>query len=70
MKNVRAKTIEPPGRKAFFFSAHELNVVALSRALGLEDPSLPAYGSSFILETLQDETHNYHVKVRIIIRYQ
>ncbi|XP_033231389.1 venom acid phosphatase Acph-1-like [Belonocnema kinseyi] len=63
MKAIREGKLDPPSRKAFFFSAHELNVVALSRTLGLEDPALPSYGSTFILETLQDEKKEYFVRV-------
>ena len=69
MKKVREGKLDPPSRKAFFFSAHELNVVALSRTLGLEDPAVPSYGSTFILETLQDENNEYFVRVRENMQY-
>lgn len=45
IKEVRAGTMMPPDRKAFFFSAHELNVVSFARVLGLNTPILPSYGS-------------------------
>ncbi|XP_043273013.1 venom acid phosphatase Acph-1-like [Venturia canescens] len=57
--------LKPRERKAFFFSAHEVNVAALARALGTDDPIIPAYGSTIIFETLQDNANRYYVKVML-----
>ncbi|XP_043470507.1 venom acid phosphatase Acph-1-like [Leptopilina heterotoma] len=63
IKEVRAGTMKPPDRKAFFFSAHELNVVSFARVLGLNTPILPSYGSTFIIETLQNESNDYFIRI-------
>ncbi|XP_015606223.1 venom acid phosphatase Acph-1 [Cephus cinctus] len=63
IKELRTGNLRPSGRKAFFFSAHELNVATFVRTLGTDDPVLPAYGSTVILETLQDENEMYYIRV-------
>ncbi|XP_015177590.1 PREDICTED: venom acid phosphatase Acph-1-like [Polistes dominula] len=55
--------LTPADRKAFLFSAHEVNVAALARALGTNEPLLPAYGSTIILETLRDKKGTYYIRV-------
>lgn len=55
--------LEPTDRKAFLFSAHEVNVAALARTLGTNEPLLPAYGSTIILETLRDKKGTYYIRV-------
>ncbi|XP_076643513.1 venom acid phosphatase Acph-1 [Halictus rubicundus] len=59
----KAGKLEPYDRKAFLFSAHEMNVAAVAKALGLQEPVIPAYGSTLILETLRDKKRNYYVRV-------
>lgn len=54
----------PRDRKAFLFGAHEVNVAALAYALGTDEPRIPAYGSTIILETLRDRKGIYYVRVR------
>lgn len=65
MKDYAGGCLKPLGRKAFLFSAHERNVGGLARTLGTNNPQLPDYGSTIIIETLQDsEKHdNYFVRV-------
>ncbi|KAK0095347.1 hypothetical protein PV326_008627 [Microctonus aethiopoides] len=63
MKALRDGILEPSNRKAFLYAAHEFNVVAMSRALGLENPVIPSYGSAIIFETLQDEKKRLYVKI-------
>ncbi|XP_051159786.1 venom acid phosphatase Acph-1-like isoform X2 [Leptopilina boulardi] len=63
IKEVRRGTLKPPDRKAFFFSAHELNVVSFARVLGLNTPVLPNYGSTFIIETLENENNDYFIRI-------
>ncbi|XP_063987803.1 venom acid phosphatase Acph-1-like isoform X2 [Diachasmimorpha longicaudata] len=63
MKALRSEKLDPPTVKAFFYSAHELNVVSMARTLGTDDPVIPLYGSAIIFETLQDEKNRYYVKV-------
>ncbi|KAI4492993.1 hypothetical protein M0802_009763 [Mischocyttarus mexicanus] len=53
----------PTDRKAFLFSAHEVNVAALAKTLGTNEPLLPAYGSTIILETLRDKKGSYFIRV-------
>ncbi|XP_053597176.1 venom acid phosphatase Acph-1-like [Microplitis demolitor] len=65
MKALRDGVLQPHERKAFFYSAHELNVAAAARALGTNDPILPLYGSTIIFETLKDEHNNYFIKVQL-----
>ncbi|XP_046813955.1 venom acid phosphatase Acph-1-like [Vespa crabro] len=55
--------LQPTDRKAFLFSAHEVNVAALARTLGTNEPLLPAYGSTIILETLRDKKGTYYIRV-------
>ncbi|KAK2577299.1 hypothetical protein KPH14_003433 [Odynerus spinipes] len=55
--------LEPADRKAFLFSAHETNVAAFARTLGTNEPVIPAYGSTIILETLRDKKGTYYVRV-------
>lgn len=57
--------LEPPDRNAFLFSAHEVNVAAMAQVLGLEEPVIPAYGSTIILETLRDKKRTYYVRVSV-----
>ncbi|XP_066585017.1 venom acid phosphatase Acph-1-like isoform X2 [Prorops nasuta] len=63
MQDLRGEKLVPEGRKAFLFGAHEVNVAALARTLGTNEPSLPSYGSTIILETLQDKKGLYYVRV-------
>lgn len=58
-----AGRLKPYDRKAFFFSGHEMNVAAFARALELDEPIIPLYGSTIILETLRDKKKNYYVRV-------
>lgn len=51
-------------RKAFLFGSHEANVAAVAYALGTNEPKVPAYGSTIILETLQDKKGIYYIRVR------
>lgn len=53
-------------RKAFLFGAHEVNIAALANALGVNEPRVPAYGSTMILETLQDKKGIYYVRVHYV----
>ncbi|XP_017753423.1 PREDICTED: venom acid phosphatase Acph-1-like [Eufriesea mexicana] len=62
IKTYIAGRLEPYDRKAFLFSAHEMNVAAVAKALGLDEPIVPAYGSTIILETLRDKKGNYYVR--------
>ncbi|XP_076234090.1 venom acid phosphatase Acph-1 [Calliopsis andreniformis] len=57
--------LEPYDRKAFLFSAHEVNVAAVAKVLELDEPAIPAYGSALILETLRDKKGTYYVRVRL-----
>ncbi|XP_032682321.1 venom acid phosphatase Acph-1-like [Odontomachus brunneus] len=50
-------------KKAFLFGSHEVNVAALSYALGTNEPTIPAYGSTIILETHRDKKGSYYVRV-------
>lgn len=61
----KAGKLEPSDRKAFFFSAHEMNVAAVAKALELDEPVIPAYGSTIILETLRDKKGTYYVRVNV-----
>lgn len=45
----------PRDRKAFLFGGHEFNVAALAYALGTNEPTVPNYGATIILETLRDK---------------
>ncbi|XP_011308148.1 venom acid phosphatase Acph-1 [Fopius arisanus] len=63
MKALRSENLDPLNRKAFLYSAHELNVVSMARTLGTDDPVVPLYGSAIIFETLKDETNRFYVKV-------
>lgn len=63
-----AGRLKPYDRKAFFFSGHEMNVAAVVRALELDEPIIPLYGSTIILETLRDKKKNYYIRVNILIR--
>lgn len=54
----------PHDRKAFLFGSHEVNIAAVAYALGTNEPTVPAYGSTIILETLQDKKGIYYVRVR------
>ncbi|KAL6448953.1 hypothetical protein ACFW04_000589 [Cataglyphis niger] len=58
----RAKKM-PHDRKAFLFGCHEVNIAAVAYALGTNEPAVPAYGSTIILETLQDKKGIYYVRV-------
>ncbi|XP_031841386.1 venom acid phosphatase Acph-1 [Nomia melanderi] len=55
--------LEPSDRNAFLFSGHEVNVAAVAKALDLDEPVIPAYGSTIILETLRDKKRTYYVRV-------
>lgn len=63
-----AGRLKPYDRKAFFFSGHEMNVAAVVTALELDEPIIPLYGSTIILETLRDKKKNYYIRVNILIR--
>lgn len=63
IKSFVDESLKPPSRKLFLYSAHELNVAALSRSIGIKDPVLPEYGSAILIETLQDESKKYFVRV-------
>ncbi|XP_011703039.1 PREDICTED: venom acid phosphatase Acph-1-like isoform X2 [Wasmannia auropunctata] len=52
-----------PDRKAFLFGSHEFNIAALIYALGTNEPTVPAYGATIILETLRDKKGIYYVRV-------
>ncbi|GAB1861179.1 Venom acid phosphatase Acph-1 [Camponotus japonicus] len=53
----------PHDRKAFFFGSHEVNIAAVAYALGTNEPTVPAYGATIILETVQDKKGIYYVRV-------
>ncbi|EZA51681.1 hypothetical protein DMN91_004205 [Ooceraea biroi] len=53
----------PQDRKAFLFGSHEVNVAAVAYALGTNEPAVPAYGSTIILETLRDKAGLYYIRV-------
>ncbi|XP_053971614.1 venom acid phosphatase Acph-1-like [Hylaeus volcanicus] len=59
----KAGKLMPYDRKAFLFAGHEMNVAAVARALDLDEPVVPAYGSTIILETLRDKKGSYYVRV-------
>lgn len=59
----------PHDRKAFFFGSHEVNIAAIAYALGTNEPTVPAYGATIILETLQDKKGIYYVRVRYMILF-
>ena len=61
--DLQDEVFELSQRKAFFFSSHEVNVAALARTLGTDDPVIPLYGSTIILETLRDKMDQYYVRV-------
>ncbi|KAG7202134.1 hypothetical protein KM043_015820 [Ampulex compressa] len=63
IRDYQAGKLKPPDRKAFLFSAHEVNVAAFARTLGTNEPLIPAYGSAIILETLRDKKGTYFVRV-------
>ncbi|KAL0125244.1 hypothetical protein PUN28_004407 [Cardiocondyla obscurior] len=50
-------------RIAFLFSAHEVNVASLAYALGTNEPTIPAYGATIIIETLRDKKGIYYIRV-------
>lgn len=54
-------------RKAFLFGAHEHNVASLAYTLGTNEPTVPAYGATIILETLRDKKGIYYVRVYYMI---
>ncbi|XP_012269189.2 venom acid phosphatase Acph-1-like [Athalia rosae] len=54
-------------KKAFLFSGHEQNVARLSRVLGTGEPMIPAYGSTIIIETIQDREKGGNYFVRILL---
>lgn len=62
MKYLVAGRLVPHERKAFFYSGHENDVVGLAYTLGTKEPRLPDYGSTIIIETLEDGS-NYFVRV-------
>lgn len=51
------------GRIASFYAAHEHNVAALSKTLGIKQGGFPAYGSTVILETYSKGIDKYYVRV-------
>ncbi|KAG5325423.1 ACPH1 phosphatase, partial [Acromyrmex heyeri] len=53
----------PRDRKAFLFGGHEVNVAALAYTLGTNEPTVPSYGATIILETLRDNKGIYYVRV-------
>ncbi|XP_011064013.1 PREDICTED: venom acid phosphatase Acph-1-like isoform X2 [Acromyrmex echinatior] len=53
----------PRDRKAFLFGGHEFNVAALAYTLGTNEPTVPPYGATIILETLRDNKGIYYVQV-------
>lgn len=68
IKTYQLGKLEPYDVKAFLFSAHEMNVAAFVRALDLDEPVIPAYGATVILETLRDKKGTYYVRVNIQFR--
>ena len=62
IKTYQQGKLEPYDTKAFLFSAHEMNVAAVVRALDLDEPAIPAYGATVILETLRDKKGTYYVR--------
>ena len=56
-------------RKINLFSCHDVNVVALLKALDLYEPHIPEYSSGIIIElVLRDD--EYYVKVQIFYHYK
>jgi len=53
----------PRDRRAFLFGGHEVNVAALAYTLGTNEPTVPPYGATIILETLRDNKGIYYVRV-------
>ncbi|KYN18413.1 PREDICTED: venom acid phosphatase Acph-1-like isoform X1 [Trachymyrmex cornetzi] len=53
----------PRDRKAFLFGGHEFNVAALAYTLGTNEPTVPPYGATIILETLRDKKGIYYIRV-------
>ncbi|XP_011881184.1 PREDICTED: venom acid phosphatase Acph-1-like isoform X2 [Vollenhovia emeryi] len=49
-------------RKAFLFGGHEANVAALAYTLGTNEPTVPAFGATIILETLRDKKGLYYIR--------
>nr|CAH7768945.1 unnamed protein product [Callosobruchus chinensis] len=52
IEDSKAKAVgkEYPGTKIFLYSAHESNVAAMLRFLGLFHPHVPPYGSYISIE--------------------
>lgn len=50
-------------RKAALLGGHEFNVAALANVLGTNEPKVPAYGATIILETLRDKEGAYYIRV-------
>ncbi|KZC05263.1 Venom acid phosphatase Acph-1, partial [Dufourea novaeangliae] len=65
IKLYKMGKLEPYDRKAFLFAAHEMNVAAFAKTLDLDEPVIPAYGSTIIFETLRDRKRTYYVRVLI-----
>lgn len=65
IQSYKTGRLEPSERNAFLFSAHEVNVAAVAKVLDLDEPVIPAYGSTIILETLRDKKRTYYVRVSV-----
>lgn len=64
MGTAAAGTIVPSSRRAFLYSAHEMNVAAMIEALGF-NPDPPYYTSGVLLELSMNKQDEPEVKVTI-----
>ncbi|KAL7288841.1 hypothetical protein TKK_0016816 [Trichogramma kaykai] len=53
--NMLIDASQRPTRKIYLYSAHEFNVYAVAKALGLELEDKPEYGSALIIEKIRDD---------------
>ena len=56
-------------RKINLYSAHDLNIVAVLKALGVYQPHVPKYSSAVIIE-LHRINNFFYVKVRYFVLYK
>lgn len=50
-------------RKIYLYGAHDTNIGALARSLGIPNHQIPAYGSTIIFEKLRDKEGSVYVRV-------
>lgn len=63
IKNMDLSGERNNSRKIYLYSGHEVNVAAFTRAHGISEPRLPAYGSAVILEKLRNAQGQLFVKM-------